>query len=334
MSHSRQRGSLGDTSSPGLWDTRSGDCPSVLCGLIDCITRLYRALCAVVDTKLFELADDRELAWSEFGVRGGAPVVAFHGSPGTRYHFASLNEVAARRNTRLIAPDRPGYGHSTFDPARSYESWARDVGQLADHLGIDRFAVIGHSSGGPNAAGCARFLGDRLVGCAILSGPAPPEANISKHEMMRSNRLAQRIAPVAPRLMSAVVGAGLRQGSRASDKALAWMSRTLPACDVAVIERPEIHAALRDDLARALSRTAGRAAVQDLQLELRPWGFRLRQIPISVHVWHGDADRNVVVENGIYQANEIPDTTLHQVPHEGHWLHYDHFDEILDDLTS
>jgi pimeloyl-ACP methyl ester carboxylesterase len=292
-----------------------------------------RALCAVTDTRLFELADGRELAWTEFGVRDGAPVVAFHGSTGSRYHFASLSDVAASKGARLIAPDRPGYGHSAYDSARSYESWARDVGRLADHLGIDRFAVIGHSSGGPNAAGCARLLGDRLVGCAIVSGLAPPEANISKHEMMRSNRIAQRVAPVAPRLMSAMVGAGLRQGSRAPEKALAWMSRTLPACDVAVIERPEIRASLRDDLARPSS-TAGRAAVQDLRLELRPWGFCLREIAISVHVWHGDSDRNVVVESGIYLANEIPDATLHKVPREGHWLYFDHFHEILDSMTS
>ncbi len=73
--------------------------------------------------------------------------------------------------------------------------------------------------------------------------------------------------------------------------------------------------------------------MQDLQLELGPWGFGLREIAISVHVWHGDSDRNVVVENGIYQANKIPDATLHEIPLEGHWLYCDRFDEILDDLT-
>ena len=130
-----------------------------------------------------------------------------------------------------------------------------------------------------------------------------------------------------------MIGAGLRQGSRAPDKALAWMSRTLPACDVAVIERPEIRAALRDDLAHPSS-TAGRAGVQDLRLELRPWGFDLREIAISVHVWHGESDRNVVVQNGIYQANEIPNATLHKIAREGHWLYCDHFQEILDSLTS
>jgi pimeloyl-ACP methyl ester carboxylesterase len=286
----------------------------------------------VVDTRLFELADNRELAWAEFGDRDGAPVIALHGSTGSRHHFASVSDVAAKNRTWLIAPDRPGYGHSTYHPTRTYQSWAGDVGQLADHLGIDRFAVIGHSSGGPNAAGCARFLGDRLVGCAIVSGLAPPEANIVKDEMLLSNRIAQRVVRVAPRLMGAAAEVGLRQGARAPDKALAWMSRILPACDVAVIERPEVRAALRDDIAHPSS-TAGRTGVQDLRLELRPWGFSLREIGISVQVWHGDSDRNVVVECGIYLANEIPLATLHRIAGEGHWLLCDHFHEILDSLS-
>ena len=290
-------------------------------------------MCGVADSRLFELADGRELAWAEFGARDGTPVIVFHGSTGSRHHFASLSDVAASKGVWLIAPDRPGYGHSTFDPARTYQSWTRDVGQLADHRGVERFAVIGHSSGGPNAAACARFLGDRLVGCAIVSGVAPPEANISKDEMLLSNRIAQRGARVAPRLMGAVVGAGLRQGARSPDKALKWMSRILPACDVAVIERPDVRAAVRDDIAHPSS-TAGRSAVQDLRLEQRPWGFSLREIPMAVHVWHGESDRNVVVESGVYQAHEIPGATLHKIAGEGHWLYCVHFDEILDSVRS
>jgi pimeloyl-ACP methyl ester carboxylesterase len=262
------------------------------------------------------------------------PVVALHGSPGTRCFFAPQAEIAARKGVRLIAPDRPGYGHSAYHPARTYESWARDVGQLADHLGVDRFAVLGYSSGGPNAAACARFLGDRLIGCAIVSGPAPPEAKVSKHAMLRMNRIGHRLAPVAPQLMTLAMGVGLRQSQRAPERTLAWMNRILPACDTAVIERPRIRRAVRDDLARPLAPTAARAAVQDFRLELTPWGFRLEDIAISVHVWHGDLDRNVVVENGTYQAKEIPYATLHQLPHEGHWLVHGRFDEILDTVTA
>ena len=193
---------------------------------------------AVRETRLFDLADGRELAWIEYGSPDGVPVVAFHGSPGTRHFFVPLAEVAARKGVRLIAPDRPGYGHSTYHPNRTFETWARDVARLVDHLGVDRFAVVGHSSGGPTAAGCARFLSDRLLGCAIVSGPAPPEATVSKHGMLRTNQMAQRFAPIAPRLTGFLFEAGLRQGQRAPDKALAWMSRTLPPCDTVVIERP------------------------------------------------------------------------------------------------
>ena len=83
-----------------------------------------------------------------------------------------------------------------------------------------------------------------------------------------------------------------------------------------------------------MSSTAGRAAIQDLVLELRPWGFRLRDISLPAHVWHGNLDRNVLVESGTYQATEIPNATLHRLPHEGHWLVYSHFDDILDCLTA
>jgi pimeloyl-ACP methyl ester carboxylesterase len=113
-------------------------------------------------------------------------------------------------------------------------------------------------------------------------------------------------------------------------QAIKWMRRRLPARDVAVTERTDIAAAIRADVTRPLSATAGRASVQDITLERRPWGFRLEDIKIPVHVWHGDADRNVLISNGTYQADTIPDATFHDVPDEGHWLIFNHLTEILD----
>jgi hypothetical protein len=37
---------------------------------------------------------------------------------------------------------------------------------------------------------------------------------------------------------------------------------------------------------------------------------------------------------GRYQAKEIPHATLHEIPHEGHWIHYGYFAEILDCLAA
>jgi pimeloyl-ACP methyl ester carboxylesterase len=288
----------------------------------------------VADLRVVELSDGRDLAWRELGATDGAPVVALHGSPGSHSNFAPLAGVAAREGVRLIAVDRPGYGHSTFDPGRTFARSAFDIGELADHLHVEKFGVLGWSSGGPNAAGCARHLGNRILACAIVSGPAPPDANVSAEGTNRMNRVAKQLEVLAPWLMGPVFQAALRQGRRDPERSVAWMLRHLPACDARVVERPELRAHWLADIARPVSATAGRAAVQDICLEARPWGFDLREIECSVHVWHGDADDTVGVANGVYQADVIRQAVLHQLRGEGHWLLYEHFDQILVDLHA
>jgi len=59
---------------------------------------------------------------------------------------------------RVISPDRPCYGRSSPQPGRSMADWPSDVAVLTEALGIERFAVAGHSSGGPYAVACAALL--------------------------------------------------------------------------------------------------------------------------------------------------------------------------------
>jgi pimeloyl-ACP methyl ester carboxylesterase len=96
--------------------------------------------------------------------------------------------------------------------------------------------------------------------------------------------------------------------------------------------RTEVQELLVRNARRPYAATAARAAVQDFRLELRPWGFRLEDIEIHVHVWHGDADRNVLVANGAFQARAIPNSTFHLLADEGHALFHDHFDQIVDNV--
>ena len=57
---------------------------------------------------------------------------------------------------------RPGGTGSAPLAGRTTADWADDVAALADHLGVERFAVMGLSSGGPYAVACASLLGDRV----------------------------------------------------------------------------------------------------------------------------------------------------------------------------
>lgn len=80
------------------------------------------------------------------------------------------DDVAARLGILLVSASRPGLGLSDPDPGRTLLDWPSDVAALADHLRIERFAVVGRSAGGPFAAACAHALPLRVSSLAIVSG--------------------------------------------------------------------------------------------------------------------------------------------------------------------
>jgi pimeloyl-ACP methyl ester carboxylesterase len=64
----------------------------------------------------------------------------------------------------LITYDLPGFGESDPHPKRNLESSAIDMSFLADALGVDKFWIIGYSSGSKHAWAALRYIPDRLAG--------------------------------------------------------------------------------------------------------------------------------------------------------------------------
>ena len=91
------------------------------------------------------------------------PVIAHHGTPGGRIEYWRDPTIYARHGLRRITFDRPGYGESTRLAGRSIADVVPDVVAIADALGIDRFAVIGGSGGGPHTLACAALLPERVT---------------------------------------------------------------------------------------------------------------------------------------------------------------------------
>jgi pimeloyl-ACP methyl ester carboxylesterase len=121
----------------------------------------------VVD-EVLDLQDGRRLAYCEWGSREGAPVVFINGSPGSRLWIPD-ERVTEDRGVRLVTFDRPGTGRSDPKAPRRLSDVPLDVAALADALEIERFPVIGYSTGGVYAAACAALLGPRVTGAAIVS---------------------------------------------------------------------------------------------------------------------------------------------------------------------
>jgi pimeloyl-ACP methyl ester carboxylesterase len=283
----------------------------------------------MVDTRVMDLPDGRELAWLELGKPKGPPVFIFHGTPGSRLQVAFNEKPVIAAGVRYIAIDRPGYGHSTYQPKRRLSEWPSDVACLADHLKISQFAVMGISGGGPHAAVCARFLPDRVTAAAIVSGVGPfAEKGLEGGDMMGVNRTLTRLAAMSPSALVPVFAVQDFITRRWPEPALRAALRQFPEADAAVLRREDVRAAFMEDARRSAPTTA-RAAAQDFALFARDWEFRLDEIAVPVHVWHGDADRNVPLSHGRYQASAIPGAVFHECPGEGHLLMADHLEEIL-----
>jgi haloalkane dehalogenase len=85
----------------------------------------------------------------------GFPVVLVHGSPTSSFLFRHQIAVLSHR-FRVIAPDLLGFGRS--DAPRggaAFREQARVLRGLLDHLGLERYALVGHDWGGPVGMACA-----------------------------------------------------------------------------------------------------------------------------------------------------------------------------------
>src|ERR1041385_8757707 len=156
------------------------------------------------------LSDGRRLGYAEYGDLQGWPVFYFHGWPSSRLEPRTAQGVCADLNLRLIASDRPGYGLSDFKPRRAIVDGVRDTKELAQQLGIDRFAALGVSGGGPYAAACAATLPERVTMALLVCSMAPSDVPEATKGMVALNRYLLSFARSAPGLAQCFAGVCLK----------------------------------------------------------------------------------------------------------------------------
>jgi pimeloyl-ACP methyl ester carboxylesterase len=282
--------------------------------------------------RTLRLADGRLLGYAEYGNRDGAALFLFHGFPGSRLDIPAM-WCDAPCNLRVIAPDRPGAGLSTFQRHRRLMDWVDDVRQLADSLGIDQFRVAGFSGGGPYALAVAHGLPARVLAAACISGVGPMDTPGALAGMNRTNRLLFRLATTAPLLLRLMVIPSAhthkRRPARTYERSLA--AKELPEADRTVMLGPRF-TAISIAAMHEPFRQGVRGFVHEIRMYVDPWGFDVSAIDCPTFVWHGDQDVNVPVAMAQRLAARIPHCVLTICPGEAHLLLPRHWDEVVANL--
>lgn len=135
-------------------------------------------LAAATDVVKVELADGYELFVVEVGGGDGTPLIVLHGGPGLDHtHLRPWLDPLGDERPVLYVDER-GQGRSDrINPeVLSLAVFARDVDLLAEALGLERFALLGHSFGAIIATWHAINLG--TAEGYVISGGGDSSANL------------------------------------------------------------------------------------------------------------------------------------------------------------
>ena len=238
------------------------------------------------NTESITLADGRTLCFGRYGATAGSPVLYLHGAGSSRLEGELYDEQARAAGLQIIATDRPGCGGSSPDSGRTYSSYALDLRELADALGIERFVVAGMSNGGAYAMAAAARLPDRVTAAIPINASTPVHDSI-----------ARRATPLAVRLAYALL--------RHSIPLTRWSMKR-------VANSAKTNDLLRQSIRESLRQPDSGYLEQEIRLVTAHWDFDHAAVAQPVEIFTGDRD-------GGYRyariwAERLPAGRLHVFP--------------------
>jgi pimeloyl-ACP methyl ester carboxylesterase len=174
-------------------------------------------------------------------------------------------------------------------------------------------------------------LPERVIAVGMIGCGGPPDAPGVLDGMAARRRRFAALYRHTPMLAAAIMK--IMRFDRNPERFYRLMMQGMAESDALRVSEPEIWRD-RIDHVREAMRQGTRAFAWELHTFLKPWGFDLSSIRVPVELWHGEADRSTPIGMGRYLAETIPNVNARFLPNEGHFLCYDHFEEILRAVTA
>jgi len=273
------------------------------------------------------LRDGREMAYTDYGVEEGSPLVFCHGSPGSEYDLYALDAQCAHVGARVVAPSRPGYGDSTPHPAGSLSDWADDFGELLDALGIEKCHLLGFSGGGPFAMSCAQRMPDRIEKLGLLASMGP--WNQCRELYLEPTRALWEFG----RDHREQCEAQLMVGGADVDGALRLLQNSFGKAERDVICIEPYRDGFKQSVRRMIAQ-GYRGLLNDIRLQASSWPFSLEEIQVTTISWHGGADALMPVSVSEQVAVEIPNCRFKHLDGEGHYFWMLHWERVIGELIE
>jgi len=225
------------------------------------------------ESQVMTLPDGRAMSWTEYGKADGIPAFYLHGAGSSHIEGSVFHAEAKAAGVRLMATDRPGVAGSSLAPEQETVDYDKDVAALADHLGIDKFVVVGQSNGGMFTMAVAHALPNRVLGAVPINSTTPLFGDPEAYEVS------------SPETRAAYEGMKA-YAVQAVDMALAPEGQAAMAKEIPASVEPEIAALFlrhREPVGRE-------EFLHEVELATREWSFDHLDVQVPVVMFSGVDD--------------------------------------------
>ncbi len=282
------------------------------------------------------LSDRRVLGYAAYGDSLGFPVIYFHGGQESRLSSMFMDSTAKKFNIRIISPDRPGIGISTFQAKRQFLDWGNDIRQLADSLGLNKYSVFGMSGGAPHVLACVLTDSLSIVNASIISGASPYNYKGTLKGMWLPVKIIHWLASWSnDKQLRKFIQSDFESLFNKPEKRIIQFQKYLPKPDKRLmINHPEYGWEFIEGSKESYKQGI-EAVVQEWKLYVSDWNMKLNTIQFPITLWYGSMDRMAPVSRGNYYKSQLFNSKLKIIDDEGHFsLIRNHLEEILVELKT
>ena len=294
-------------------------------------------LCDSINTeKRIILSDGRVLGYAEYGDSLGFPVFYFHGGQESRRSSIFMDSTAKKLKIRLISPDRPGVGISTYQVNRQFLGWGNDILELADSLGLIKYSVFGLSGGAPHVLACIISDSSRIENASIISGATPYDYRGTLKGMWVPVILIHWFASwKKDKQLRKFIQNDFDELVSKPEKRIKQFQKYLPKPDKQLMTDHPDYAWEFINGSIESYRQGIDGVVQEWKLYVADWQMDLSKIYFPLALWYGENDKMAPYHRGNYYKNTLPNSTLKVISNEGHFsLIRNHLEEILMELKT
>jgi len=281
--------------------------------------------------KFLTLADGRVLAFREYGLENGTPVLFLHALLSSSLLRDVENDYIVRAGARVIVAERPGTGRSTSDPDMSFESVARDLVALVDHLNINKLYVLGRSSGAGFALEAARALGSRVERLMLYAPRFSTDTDLRRHDPLGRFYAGMRRMPWYVDAVLALLRAKL---SHRFVREIMRRSHERSPADYKLMEsEPGLLEFMVVQSLEALEVTHA-GATSEAALLANDAPVDLEGVEADVIVWHGQEDGYVMPADVERHISNLPVSEFRVIENEGHIFSLAGRSQVLERLLA